>query len=159
MGHDGVVGLSAHDAVARVYEEQGAKLWRALYAYTGDREIASDALAEAIAQALAHRTGPDEPYRWIWSVAFRVASGELKRTGRERPLQDTPYTMQEPAFDLLRALRTLSPKQRAVLILSAYGGYRAKEISQMLGSTPATIRVHLSQGRRRLRAALEEEHG
>jgi RNA polymerase sigma factor (sigma-70 family) len=150
---------TSRDAVARVYEEQGARLWRALYAFTGDREIASDALAEAIAQALAHRTGPDEPDRWIWAVAFRIAAGELKRIGRQASLQEEPYTMQEPAVDLLRALKTLSPKQRAVVILSVYGGYPTKEIARLVGSSAATVRVHMSQGRRRLRAALGDEDG
>ncbi len=159
MEQDGAVGIEPRDGVARVYEEQGARLWRALYAYTRGREIASDALAEAIAQALAHRSGPDDPARWIWAVAFRVASGELKRGGRERPLTDAPYTMVEPAIDLLRALETLSPKQRAVVILSAYGGYPTRDIARILGSSPATVRVHLSQGRRRLRAELEGDDG
>jgi len=153
------VRVDPRDAVARVYQEQGAKLWRALYAYTGNREIASDALAEAIAQALAHRSGPEEPDRWIWTVAFRVASGELKRSGRERPLLDMSYTMAEPAIDLLRALGTLSPRQRAVVILSAYCGYPTREIARVLGSSSATVRVHLSQGRRRLRAELEGDDG
>lgn len=151
--------MARGDEVARAYEEHGAKLWRALYAYTGNREIASDALAEALAQALAHRTGPDEPDRWIWSVAFHVASGELKRRGREQPLLDTSYTMAEPAIDLLRALGTLSPRQRAVVILSAYCGYPTREIARVLGSSSATVRVHLSQGRRRLRAAMEDDDG
>jgi DNA-directed RNA polymerase specialized sigma24 family protein len=46
------------DAVrlGRVYEEEGARLWRAVYLYAADREVASDAVAEAFAQAL-HRGG------------------------------------------------------------------------------------------------------
>ena len=41
----------------RVYEEEGARLWRAVYLYAADREVASDAVAEAFAQAL--RRGDD----------------------------------------------------------------------------------------------------
>ncbi len=41
----------------RVYEEEGARLWRAVYLYAADREVASDAVAEAFAQAL--RRGND----------------------------------------------------------------------------------------------------
>lgn len=36
-----------------LYREQGARLWRALYAFTGNRDVASDALGEAFAQALS----------------------------------------------------------------------------------------------------------
>ena len=74
-------------------------------------------------------------------------------------MQDVSYAMAEPAIDLLRALGKLSPNQRAAVILSAYCGYATREIAQMLGSSSATVRVHLSQGRRRLRAELEDNDG
>ncbi len=41
------------DELERVYREHGARLWRAVLAFTGDREVASDAVAEAFAQALS----------------------------------------------------------------------------------------------------------
>lgn len=149
----------ARDTIADVYRDHGARIWRALYAYSGSAEIASDALAEAIAQALAHRGGIDAPDRWIWTVSFRVAAGELKRRGRERPPVETSYAPGEPAIDLIQALGTLSPNQRAAVILSAYSGYSTKEIARMLGASAATVRVHLSQGRKRLRKALEDQDG
>ena len=58
----------------------------------------------------------------------------------------------------LRALlddSRLSPNQRAALILHHYAGYSTREIGQILGCSAATVRVHLSQGRRRLRSLLE----
>jgi predicted RNA polymerase sigma factor len=35
--------------IERLYREEGSRLWWALLAYTGDREVASDAAAEAFA--------------------------------------------------------------------------------------------------------------
>jgi RNA polymerase sigma factor (sigma-70 family) len=156
---DVVVTLEPADAIARVYEEHGPKLWRSLYAFTGSREVASDALAEALAQAIARGDGIHSPERWIFTASFRIAAGEMKRRRREQPLEDIPHEMPEPTVDLVRALGTLSPRQRAVVILSLYAGYPTREIAHVLGSTPATVRVHLSQGRKRLRAALEEHDG
>jgi DNA-directed RNA polymerase specialized sigma24 family protein len=34
----------------QLYREDGARLWRALVAFSGDREVASDAVAEAFAR-------------------------------------------------------------------------------------------------------------
>jgi RNA polymerase sigma-70 factor (ECF subfamily) len=65
--------------------------------------------------------------------------------------------MSDPPGDLLRALATLSPKQRASTILHFYAGYSTKEVAEILGSSAATVRVHLSQGRKRLRALLEND--
>jgi len=41
------------------------------------------------------------------------------------------------------------------VILHDHIGYSAKEVAEIVGSTAATVRVHLSQGRRRLRTLLE----
>src|SRR5881397_506005 len=86
----------------KVYEEQGAKLWRALFLYAGDREIASDALAEAFAQALRRSGELRSPERWVWRSAFRIAAGELSRRRRETDyVMDTSYEVPEETTELL----------------------------------------------------------
>jgi RNA polymerase sigma-70 factor, ECF subfamily len=157
---DSVVTADSGDAVARVYREQGAKLWRSLLAYTGDREVASDAMAEALAQALGRGAAIESPDRWVWRAAFRIAAGELKNRSREErvsPTESGAYEMPEPPVDLIRALSKLSPNQRAVAILHIYADYRTRDIAKILGISQATVRVHLSQARRRLRVLLEDE--
>jgi RNA polymerase sigma factor (sigma-70 family) len=78
-------------------------------------------------------------------------------TGSVLPV--VPAAVSPPTGELLSTLCLLPPRQRAVLILHYYAGYRAREIADILGSTSATVRVHLSQGRRRLRRLLEEGDG
>ena len=41
------------DRFEAAYRQEGPRLWRALVVFTADRELASDALAEAFAQGLA----------------------------------------------------------------------------------------------------------
>jgi RNA polymerase sigma-70 factor (ECF subfamily) len=127
-------------------------------AFSGDREVASDAVAEAFAQAIGREIHLRDPQRWVWRAAFRIAAGELKDRGRFRPpVDDASYEMQEPLARLIAGLAGLSPNQRAALVLHHYAGYPTKEIAGILGSSPATVRVHLSQGRKRLRKILEEQ--
>ena len=71
---------------------------------------------------------------------------------------------QEPSYEipvepsrLLAALDHLSANERASLVLRHYVGYETKEIAAILGVAPATVRVHLSRGRRKLRPLLEED--
>jgi RNA polymerase sigma-70 factor (ECF subfamily) len=148
------------EGLEQVYREQSAKLWRALVAYTGDRGIADDALAEAFAQAISRGGALRTPERWVWIAAFRIAAGELK-TQEQRAVGHEPRAPAEAseAVELLDALTGLPPKQRAVLVLHYYGGYKSREIALMVGSTAATVRVHLSAGRKRLRALLEVDDG
>jgi RNA polymerase sigma-70 factor (ECF subfamily) len=142
----------------RLYRQDGTRLWRALVAFSGDREVASDAVSEAFAQAIGRENHLRDPQRWVWRAAFRIAAGELKDRGRFRPPVDDPgYEMEEPPARLIAGLARLSPNQRAALVLHHYAGYPTKEIAGILGSSPATVRVHLSQGRKRLRMILEEQ--
>jgi RNA polymerase sigma-70 factor (ECF subfamily) len=142
----------------QLYRDEGARLWRALVAFSGDRELASDAVAEAFAEAIGRGSHLRDPRRWVWRAAFRIAAGELKDRGRfGPPLADPGYEMELPPAGLVAGLSRLSPNQRAALVLHYYVGYPTKEIAGIIGSSPATVRVHLSQGRKRLRRILEEQ--
>jgi len=55
---------------------------------------------------------------------------------------------------VFEALRQLSPKQRASVVLVDYAGFDDHAAGRILGAAPATIRVHLSRGRHALRRAL-----
>src|SRR5881275_3070490 len=68
-------GESASDAIGVLYRFHRERLWRALVAFTGDREIASDATAEAFAQLLRRGSVVRDPASWAWRAAFRIASG------------------------------------------------------------------------------------
>ena len=142
----------------RLYRNDGARLERALVLFTGDHEVARDAVAEAFAQAIRCRDRLSTPQAWVWRVAFRIAAGELKgRARRSSPLPDMVYEMPDPVVDLVRALSRLSPKQRACLVLHHYADYPTNVVAQIVGSTAAAVTVHLAVGRKRLRRLLEED--
>ena len=146
------------EALESLYREQADRLWRAVYAYAGDRDLASDAVAEAFAQYLRRTAEIQSPAGWLWRAAFRIAAGELSDRRKTSPeLEPFDSGVMSPVQDLLMTLRLLPPKQRAVLILHYYEGYTTPEIATILGSASATVRVHLSQGRKRLRKLLEED--
>ena len=139
-----------------LWRAEGAKLWRALAAFTGDAEIASDSLSEAFAQGMARRREIREPLPWLWRTSFRLALREVKHRRREHNLtRDEVYEIPERASDAMKALRELPPRQRAAILLHDYADRPTKEIAGTLGISAATVRVHLSQGRRRLRSILE----
>jgi RNA polymerase sigma-70 factor, ECF subfamily len=148
------------DPLEQLYRQHGDRLWRSVFAYAGDRDIADDAVAEAFTQAMgAIARGAElrDPLRWIWRVSFRVAAGQLKDRRRRTAYVEHVATEMEPMVDLVRTLAKLSPKQRAAIILHHYAGYPTNEIADMIGSTTSAVRVHLSVGRRRLRTLLDEE--
>jgi RNA polymerase sigma-70 factor, ECF subfamily len=151
-------GVSGTDRIERLYRERGDRIWRGLLAFSGDPEVASDAVAEAFAQVLRRGDEVRDPERWVWRAAFRIAAGELKEQRKREVLGVAgSYEMEEPARDLIVALRALSERQRVSVVLHDAAGYQAREVAKIVGSTEAAVRVHLVRGRRRLRALLQDD--
>jgi len=143
--------------VERAYREEGGRLYYALLGYTGDADVASEAVAEAFARAMnEQRIRELKP--WIWRVAFRVASSEMKRRARHEAIVDREVPGPEPRA-LIDALAELSERQRASIVLHYYGGYSLDEIGEILGLRKGTVGVHLHRGRERLRELLEVHDG
>jgi RNA polymerase sigma-70 factor (ECF subfamily) len=149
----------AADAIERAYREEHERLWRSLLLFTGDRDLADDAVAEAFVQLLRRGNAVRDPARWVWRSAFAIARGELRTRRRSGELPDVPVEMPESTVDVVRALTSLSAKQRAAVVLHHYAGYSTKEIASIIGSTPSAVGVHLHRARARLRTLLEESDG
>jgi RNA polymerase sigma-70 factor (ECF subfamily) len=140
--------------VARLYEDEAPRMWRALVGFTGDRELASDAVAEAFALAMKHEPGVRDLRAWTWTVAFRVAAAELKHAPLLAPEQVIGESFDDVP-ELVRALARLPTKQRLAVVLHDYADRPTAEVAEILGCSRATVHVHLSQARKRLRALLE----
>jgi RNA polymerase sigma-70 factor, ECF subfamily len=150
------VDTSPRGELERLYRDQRARMWQAVFAFAGDREVASDAVAEAFAQALRRGEAIRSPERWLWRTVFRIAAGELKERGRRPPEpMESAYEMNDLARDLVVALAKLPQKQRAAVVLHHAVGYPAKDIAAIIGSTTPAVHVLLSRGRNRLRDLLE----
>jgi len=150
--------VSDETRLASVYRQDGPAIWRALLAFTGDTVVAEDAMSEAFAQALARGDELRDPARWIWRVAFRVAAGDLKDRRRTEPLEVDPgYEHQDSIAHVIEALGGLSPNQRLAVVLHDYADRPVAEVAATIGASRATVHVHLSKGRRRLRELLEDD--
>jgi RNA polymerase sigma factor (sigma-70 family) len=91
-------------------------------------------------------------------VAFRIAAGELKHRSRFVVENDRrSYELPVDAIAVSSLLSRLPPKQRAAVILHYFADLPDSEVARVLGITKATVRVHLSQGRKRLRQFFEED--
>ena len=58
---------------------------------------------------------------------------------------------------VLRALATLSPRQRMGLVLTDLLGYPSEEAGRLMGVKPTTVRVLVSQGRSALRTSMGDD--
>lgn len=149
-------------SVEEVFTAMAPRLWRALLLYSGSPEIADDAVSEAFAQAIATASAINDVGAWVWTAAFKIAAGELRRRadrGKSPSIEiPIPESMDRSSLiDLMRALEHISDMQRRALILRHYMGYTNVEIARILGSTPSSIGVQLFRSTRKLRGLLKEE--
>jgi RNA polymerase sigma-70 factor (ECF subfamily) len=142
-----------------LYRQEGDRLWRALLGFSGDPEVASDAVAEAYAQVLRRGGLIRDPQAWVWRAAFRIAAGELKRRAATTDrIPDAGYFHEQLDADLIDAVAQLPDRQRAAVVLFYYADSSIRDIAQHIGITPLAVRVHLSRGRSRLKQILGERY-
>jgi RNA polymerase sigma-70 factor (ECF subfamily) len=155
-----VAVIDGRPTVEALYRADAERLWRAVFAFARDAEVASDAVAEAYAQVLRRGDEVRDPQAWTWRAAFRIASGTLKARGTIAALsvessRDDRYA--DP--DLLAALARLPAGQRAAVVLFYYADLSVADIADRLGTNRLVVRTNLSRGRRRLRELLGDQDG
>ena len=156
-----VAVVDVQSDIEALYRADADRLWRAIYAFAGDAEIASDAVAEAYAQVLHRGEAVRDPAAWVWRAAFRISRGELKaRRHRIDPARDASSHLDAYAdHDLLTAVRRLPEGQRAAVILFYYADLPIRQVADRLGTNGLAVRANLSRGRRRLRQLLGDRDG
>jgi RNA polymerase sigma-70 factor (ECF subfamily) len=117
-------------------------------------DAAGDATAEAFAYAWRNWdrvAGMENPAGYV----YRVGRSRIKAPRRAvvcPPPPSNPAPLVEPK--LIPALRSLSPQQRTVVVLAEGYGYSQREIADLLGVHPSSVRRHLERALKRLRSRL-----
>ncbi|WP_018347427.1 SigE family RNA polymerase sigma factor [Longispora albida] len=161
------------DAAEREFREyvaarQGAH-YRTAYLLTGHHEDAQDLVQAALTRLAAHwprvqRSGSPDAYVRRILYHQRVSWWRLLRNRREHAAAELPDqpSMVDPAADsavrvtLGAALRQLTPKQRAVIVLRYYEDRPEAEIAEILGCSVGTVRSQVHRTLARLRVLCPE---
>ena len=135
------------------------------YVLTGDahrgEELAQTALVTTYRRwrHLRH----EEPHAYVRRAMVNAHTSLWRRHRRETPLPerfDLPSPHSGPvAYDdvdqVLRALRVLPPRQRAVMVLRYYEDLSEAEIARTLGCSPGTVKSQASRAMKALRRELD----
>lgn len=159
----------ALDRLGRLFDSQHQRIYRLARRLTRDPEEARDLLQETFLRAAKRwRTLPaEDPAAEAWLV--RTTVNLCLDLGRRRAVRRRDWHKLEPPqaiggnperravarASIEAALATLSPRRRAVIVMSELEDLPTREIASLLAAPQATIRWHLAQGRRQMRSALE----
>ena len=143
-------------------------LLRSAYLLTGDQQLAEDLVQEALARthvawSRLRQSGNVEAY--ARKVMYHA---QVSVWRRRRVIEVLPTTVPEPAdghdvaedavrrLTVERALRTLSPRQRAVVVLRYFEDRTEAEAAELLGVSVGTVRTQLDRALARLRQVVPE---
>ena len=141
------------------------RLMGQLYAMTGNRAEAQDAVQEAFVRAWVHRgqidTGP-RAEAWVRVAAWRIAVSRWRRAqqgARLMLLAARPDRTAGPGPDrvaFVEALRRVPAEQRRALVLYHLADLTVEQIAAETEARPGTVKARLARGRAALAPYLRE---
>ena len=161
------------ELVGEVFQASYRRLVTQLYAVTGDRVEAEDAVQEAFARAVASGERWREvvnPEAWLRTVALNVVRTRARRSrlfsvlSRRIEAPTEVPGISEDHLLLVSAMRRLTSRQREVLALHYFADLSVADLARELDVPEGTVKTRLKRARDALGAVLrpepsEVEHG
>jgi RNA polymerase sigma-70 factor (ECF subfamily) len=156
------------------YQDTTPALFRALLVVTGDRELAADATAEALARAWQAWGTLRHPRAWALKVTHNHVRRWYQRVGNREVLTGAfgdglevtaeALATAAPAAaevdpDLLKAVADLPTQQRAVVAYRYLLGLRPREVADALGIDRRTESEHHRRAMKALRERIADWEG
>jgi RNA polymerase sigma factor (sigma-70 family) len=159
--------LTAFSAVVNCFQDMAFGI---AYARLGHVQLAEDAAQEAFIEAYLHLGSLQEPItfpKWFQTIVLRrchrltrrkvvelVALAAAEKLGSDALNPAAALEVRELTETVQRAIQTLPDEQRQVVSLFYIADYSQKEIADLLGLRPATVKSRLHTARRFLRERL-----
>ena len=143
------------------------QLVRAAYLMCGSETQAQDLVQEALVKLAARwdSVRTENPDAYVRRILYHDAISAWRRTRRESFTDLVPHRPVSGASvadrvsqraDILAALRTLAPRQRAVVVLRYFEDRTEADTAQVLGVSVGTVKSQAHDGLARLRLTLEQ---
>lgn len=149
--------MSGPESFEQYVAARRGALLRTAYLLTGHHEDAEDLVQVALVKAVPHWARiADQPEPYVRKILARESvSRWRRRRWREVHTDHLPETAVEgPSSDrvaLQRALASLPPRQRAVVVLRYYEDLTEKETAALLGIAVGTVKSQARDALARLR--------
>ena len=150
------------------FEVEHVRLYRVLFAITGNRQEAEDISQDAFLRVWerwdrVHEM--EDPAGYLHRTAMNVFRDRYRRLvlGMKRAIRiSSPpdaYEEVEARSVAASVLGSLTPRQRAALVLTEALGYSAEEAGKLLGIKGSTVRALHFQARSALKGSMEAIDG
>lgn len=157
------------EAFSKLYESVYVDMYKYAYYMLGNVQDAEDIVSETVMDMYTgiSKLRNNSLFRQ-WT--FKILSNKCKRKRKtylnksisldsdSRPLQDKMEEDIELRHDLEQAFEILSNEERTVVSLAIFGGYKSKEIGEILDLKATTVRSKLSRALGKMQRKLELQY-
>ena len=164
---------AAADRLGTLFDAHHQRLYRLARRMSRSADEARDLVQDTFLRAArapgSVPWGASAEEAWLVRVLVNLCRDRWRQTANrerlDRATAPTRIESTDPEAALVarsvvwRALATLDPRRRAVLVMHELEGSPVEVIARTLGVTSVTVRWHLSKGRRQLAAAILGEGG
>jgi len=164
VDHQPVLGPELLDALSRrsfeeVFVTEYQPMVRLAYLLVDSGAVAEELVQEAFIRLHRRWDRVDAPGAYLRTTVVNLCRNEQRRRGRERRARDRDRADDAAvglgADELLDAVAKLPAKRRAAVVLRYYEDLPEREIAEILGVRPGTVKSLLHRGLRELRTALD----
>jgi RNA polymerase sigma-70 factor (ECF subfamily) len=151
-------------ALGELFDRHFTTVWRAAYGVTWRPELADDIAQDVFVRAIASLRTFDEARPitpWLARIAVNRAIDVVRHEARLAELEEDPSTDDDAPdrdWELLAAVRHLSPDRRLVVVLRYWVNLKVREISEILDIPVGTVTSRLGRALEDLRQLLEARH-
>ncbi len=153
--------------VAKMYDKYANDIYKYLYSYGRDKELAEDLLADTFVRAMRSidRFDFDQPRAWLYTIARNLLRDHWKKKStlaldEKIEIVDTSDSIEEKLDKKISheklelAIKTLPSREADIIRLRFIQNFSVKEVAKIVNVSPENVRIIQYRALKRLKGAL-----
>ena len=155
-------------AFSELYSLYSEDMYRFALYMLNNKEDAEDAVQETVITAFKSigNLRDDSLFKsWLFKILSNQCKSQLKKKQKNPellPEEDYVFLIEDEnvsysfnSIELIEALKSLTPPDAQIVLLSIIGGFKSEELSKIYNISPSTIRSKQKRALEKLRRVLE----
>lgn len=153
-----------NDEFIKIFNLYKNDVYRLAYSYTKNKSDTDDIAQNVFIKLYKHKDilklDNDDIKKWLFKVTINECKSLFLSLWRIKVslFDDKDIKVSDSNNDLLDVIANLNKKERIIVFLHYYEGYKMKEIAEMMKLSEANVKVLLSRTRKKLKNMMEGDN-
>lgn len=153
-----------NDEFIKIFNLYKNDVYRLAYSYTKNKSDTDDIAQNVFIKLYKHKDilklDNDDIKKWLFKVTINECKSLFLSHWRIKVslFDDKDIKVSDSNNDLLDVIANLNKKERIIVFLHYYEGYKIKEIAEMMKLSEVNVKVLLSRTRKKLKNMMEGDN-